>query len=332
MIGEPQLSNESSLPEYKDPKNNTAFLLKYNQNVILKSTTHNIDSNLLQSINDHLKIKKYNFDRHIQEIENEFKKLNSEFYKKTSRGLKAKIKAYLTGEGWHGEEMAWSGDDIAISWGAQALKDWASQNPGKCPNPGADLRSESFTFKRLMLKNGNPISDMNGLVLFFKKQLTIRNDNNLRDLCKEWSFNFRDKADICCSKVSKNVEFFTDVEKLGQAYRKLIELCLEAGKNIKPQIEIGLEIIKEDGDTKIIFSILHKNSFFDKFIHDTLNRYGNTFTGLISNQLNGLCEFRLRADFGEEGSAHMSIWPKNEKREFTPIEKFEGVQYELIFY
>ena len=332
LIGEPQLSKKPSLPEYIDPKNNTAFLLQYNQNIILKSTTHNIDSNLLKSINDHIGIERYNFDRHIKEIVNEFNKLNNEFYDKTSKGLSEKIHAYLTGKGKPGEEMGWSENRIKMSWGAQDLKDWASKNCEKCPNPGADLYSQIFTFKRQKLNNGNYIANMNELVLFFKKGLTIRNDNNLRDLCKEWSFKFIDKVDICYIKVSKNVEFFTDVEKLGQAYRQLIELCIEVKPDEKPQVEIGLEQIQENDDKKIIFSILHKNSYFKKSIDDTLNRYGNTFHGLIKNQLNGLCEFKLRADFGDEGSAHLSIWPKNEKKEFTRIDKFEGVQYELILY
>jgi hypothetical protein len=315
-----EISEDYSLPDYINPKHNADFLLEYNQNVILKSTTHNIDSNLLQSINDHLNINQYSFDKHLEAIQHEYKKLSNKFYGKTSAGLSGKIYAYLTGT------KLWSENKIQMSWGAQDLKGWAFQHPGQCPNPEADLHSEPFGFHRLKLKNGIYITDMCDLVLFFKKQVTIRNDNNLKDLCKEWSFELRDKVDINLNNIPNNVEFFTDIEKLSQAYRRLITLCIEVSPNEKPKVEISL---KEIDDKKIIFSILHKNSTFCKTIDATLNRYGSSFTELIKNQLNGLCDFRLRADFGDKKFALITLWPK--VRVPTMIERFEGVQYELIF-
>jgi hypothetical protein len=311
----------NDLPEFINPKGNAIFLKEYNQNVILKSTTHNIDSNLLQSINEYLKTDHYDFNLHLTAIHNEFQNLTNKYFGKTSRGLVPKIKAYLI------TSKEWSEDKLTLSWGSDDLKHWAESHPGQCPNPDQDISYDGFSFERKKLKNGIYLTNMCDLVLFFKKQVTIRLDNNLYDLCKEWSFNYRDKVDFNFDKLSKNIEFFTDTEKLKQIFKHIIFLCIAVDTSSKPQIELSLS--ESNDSSMIIFSILHKNSIFGKTPDNTLNRYGNTFTGLINNQINGLCNFGVRANFGNDKYAYLTLWPRT--RNYDDIEKIEGVQYELIF-
>ena len=68
----------ASLPNYIDPRNTSKFLLEYNQNIFLKSTTHTIDSNLLTAIKKLLGVEEYDFKKHqaaIQSSYNTLKKL-----------------------------------------------------------------------------------------------------------------------------------------------------------------------------------------------------------------------------------------------------------------
>lgn len=322
---EPDITSvPSSLPNYINPSNTSYFLMEFNQNIFLKSTTHIIDTNMMQSIIEHLGIPEYDFDKHLTAIKKEFAKLSNKYYGKIPLGLSSKIYRYLNGN------KTWSENEIKLSWASNELKEWADRHPGKCPNPGTDLGTEAFLFDRIKLNNGAYLKDFNDLVLFFKKQVTIRNDNSLKDLCNTWSFEFREKANIDWGVMPANIEFFTDVEKLHQAFRTLINMCLEANPNEKIQIELGLlQTFDKDQGSKIIFTVKHKNSTFTKNIYATLNRYGSSFTGLIKNQINGMCDFRLRADFGDGEYGLLSLWPKVQEPEM--IEKFEGVQYELIF-
>lgn len=323
-----ELIPNSTLPDYKDPRELSDFLLAYNQNIILKSTTHNIDSNLLISLNEFLKITEYNFNKHQNAIKTEFSKLSSTY--SISKNLWMKISAYINGTG------LWSENKIGMSWSSNYLNHWANLHPGQCPNPERDLGYDPFIFERVKLKNGAFLKDFRDLTLFFKKQVTIRSDNNIYDLCREWNFQFKDKVffKLDPDNIPKNIEFYTDIEKLQQAYKLIIDICIEESeKNMegRPEIQISLKETKnESGETIIVFSIWHKNSKFNKTVDATINRYGKTFSGLILNQINGLCDWQLIADFGNNEFACVNIWPK--QNEFQKLKEVKGVQFDLIFY
>ena len=107
-------------------------------------------------------------------------------------------------------------------------------------------------------------------------------------------------------------------------------MCLDANPTDKPIIELGLSQIKIEEELVIVFSVLHINSVFHKSIDATLHRYGQTITSLISNQINGLCDLEIHADFGNQTYASVTIWPNN--RNIIPLNEFIGVEYKLIFY
>jgi len=320
-IANPDNENVAS---YVNPRNTAKFLLAYNQNIILKSTTHNIDSNRILSINEFLGIKIYSFELHLKAIQNTFSALYDQ-YKPINHSLWGKISAYLFGN------RAWSVNNISHSWASPDLKKWAGLNPGLCPNPESDIHSEPYNFGRVKLPNGTSIKNQCELVLYFKDQITIRSSNSLFDLCSEWNFKFKDKVDFDLSSMPKNIEFFTDVEKLQQAYTKIVGLFIEcSGGGNKPIISLTLSENVRNKENVIVFSIKHKNSIYLRTINSTISRYGKTFTELIKNQINGLCDWEVSAEFEGNQFGKVSIWPS--KKEYIALTFFEGVQYDLIFY
>jgi len=308
------------LPDYIDPHNVAEFLLKFNQNPILKTISHLIDSDDLSNLNNSLKIPVYNYHKHLEGIKKEYKELSDDYYNKLVKGLHAKIYAYINGG------KGWSVDDIKINWTSDLLKEWCDKNPNKCPNPEIeDLKEFPFYFPAINLKDGIIINNFNDVVLHFKKEITIRHDNNLSNLCKIWSFEFKDKVNFNYDKIRTNIEFFTDVEKLRQAFVRIIRMCISESKDIKP--EITLELMESNNE--ILFSIRHLNSKFNKSIL-SFDRYGTEFSNLISNQINGLCDLILDADFGNNEYYHKSIWPKNTGN--VEIQPCDGVCFILKFY
>jgi hypothetical protein len=309
---------------YVNPRNTANFLLAYNQNIFLKSTTHNIDSNLLLSINEYLNINSYNFSLHLDAIQNAFYAIY-ERYKPINHGLYGKVVAYLFGN------KPWTINNIIQSWASADLKIWAEKNDGMCPNPESDVHSDPYSFGRLKLPDGTSIKNQCELVLYFKNQVTVRSSNSLFDLCAEWNFRFREKVVFDLAGMPKSIEFFTDVEKLQQAYTKIISLFIEcSGSAVKPIISLTMGEQIRNGEKVIVFSITHKNSVFQRTIDSTITRYGKTFTELIKNQINGLCDWEISAEFEGNQYGKLSIWPW--VNGYTPLNSFNGVQYDLIFY
>jgi hypothetical protein len=312
-----------NLPIYIHPQNNAEFLKELNQDPILKSLTHNTDTNQLITINEALGIIHYDFEKHLKEIHLRYGALGRKYRNKLSKGLGEKTYQYI-----HGKNQ-WSEDKITMSWSHPDLLLWAQENPGKCPNSSPDVSNKIFKFTRIATKNGDQLQTMPELVLFFKKQLSIRSDNNLYNLIEGWNIPFREQALFNLEKLHSNVEFFTDVEKLHQAYRQFVQLCIECLPNHKPKIDLSVHIEKTGRRNKIVFSIWQTNAKCNRTKEDLLDRYGATFTNLINQQINGLCDWTIDADFGDEDYAHISIWPKS--HEFHDIEKMEGLRYNLIF-
>lgn len=314
----------ASLPNYIDPRNTSKFLLEYNQNIFLKSTTHTIDSNLLTAIKKLLGVEEYDFKKHqaaIQSSYNTLKKNHS-----TIKGLIGKIDGYIYGK------APWSSSKIKMGWSSSELEQWCENNPNHCPNPEeADLNYGPFNFNKIKINDGISIKDFNELVLYFKREITIRSDNSILDLCKKLNFQFKNDVTFNLDSMTSNIDFFTDVEKLAQAYQKIITMCIKSSLGVKPIIKVDLFESKKspEHETEIVFTIHHINSKFQRSAA-SLNRYGTDFTGLISGQLNGLCNWELEADFGNDKFGKISLWPKNEI--FYPSKMVEGVKFYMIFY
>jgi hypothetical protein len=54
-------------------------------------------------------------------------------------------------------------------------------------------------------------------------------------------------------------------------------------------------------------------------------------TPIIKNQINGLCNLHIRARFESDLYAGINLWDGKKRKVIEELEKFDGVQYLLIF-
>ena len=339
----PILKKESVLPKYVASKNLWKFLHDYNQDQILKTTCHEIDSNELKNILRFCGTNENNFQQHQQKVQEHYRNHffdNKKYF--VDHKIKNLILYYLTGKTYGGASNGWTDEKIKFNWNSEELKIWSDKNPNLVPHPNDGFAKNQNNNYGLMLENSikvHLVKDNQSLryfsqiVLYFKSLFHIRFENsifNIIENCNK-SNHWADKVEFIVSEDTfpKNLEFFTNVEKLIQAYKILMNLIIEVGKEnnqVQPIVELKL-LETENG---IDFSIHHINSIFKKSVNNTIDRKGTTFTNLILNQLNGMCEFYLKADFGNKQFAEINIWD-GKKSNKKDLDQFNGVEYILKF-
>lgn len=318
--------------KYKHPLNLIKFLVDFNKNAILKSTTHPIDSNILGNLLESMKITRYDYKKHIQYIGAEYEILMNVKRNFLPKGTVGKMREFLILS-----KKGWSEDNILMGWTSPEVANWCLSNPEHCPSPSEDMGYPDCELNRpIPLKSGKKLGTFTDVINHFKTQIECRNSSSLdRLLAYENSQRFSG-VNINIEQVQGGIQFYTDVEKVLQAYNHLIYLCMEMHKKTQNsvdemRIEVALNRGNDGNKHLIILSILDKGAEFEKDIESLLSRYGNTFSGIIANQINGLCDLELIADFRGGVSAKVSIWPRNEKYQRRDA-KVGGVQYNLIFY
>lgn len=326
----------NNLPKYFPPYYLYKFLLEYNQNPILRTTCHEVDTNELLSILEFCNKESYNLDDHLKLIISEYQK-HEDTYKAPPQS-KALIRGYLSGKNYYGNATEWGSNKIKINWSSTEISKWATENPQTPPNSSTSLLREKKIKKFEINPNikspltEKPIQSFNQLVLHFKNLLHVKSGpQSLYEIIKrvndekKWSEKVEFKINI--NEFSNNLEHFLDLEKFIQAYNKFIELTIEQNKpNQKPIVEL-----KYFGNNKrVIFSINHLNGVYNKTIENTIERLGQTYTSLINNQLNGLCNLILKADFGNQKYAEVNLWD-GKNRTFSKLSTFQGVEHQLIF-
>lgn len=327
-------TNLKLLDIYRSPKDLKDFLIEYNQNDVLKYTCHLIDGDALLNINFFTKTPEYNFDKHLKLIKLEFFNLSEKYKTKINKNILALFGEYLNNyiKEEDKQKKGWSSDNVKITWSSPELIKWVNLNPGKCPNPDSTLNSAPFNFQPFRINNQQTrVHNFNDIVLHFKSLFHIRRDNSLKAAIDLVNNNyFLDIDEIDCSDIRENIEFFTDIDKVKQAYKKIIEMCIEFQKDIDSTIKpvFSLSLI-EDNDS-IVFSIHHKNSIFGKTSKNTISREGEKTKKLI-NLINGVCDLYLKADFGNDDYAEINLW-NGLKKQRNNLESFIGVQFNLIFY
>lgn len=328
----------NNLPIYRRPFHLYEFLFSYNQNHILKSTCHEIDSNEIVTINKYCNKDEYTFGSHLEIVLSEFETHESK-HPNAPNFIKALIRGYLTGKKYDGKDLkGWSTDSVKVNWSHESIKKYTSENNNTPPNLSQNiLRSKKMKPCRIVqinsIINGNTVQTFRELVLHFKNLIHIKADNSLKSIVikinelNEWN----DSIDFIIDddKFNTNIELFTDVDKLVQAYNVLMNLIIERhNANGKPKVILGL--IQKD--KTIEFSIHHINNQHFKNLQDTLERpIGSTYKNLINNQLNGVCNLYVNADFGDNQFACINIWDRKRVINATTINNISGVEYILEF-
>ena len=320
---------------YISPKQLKQFLLDFNQDEILKYTCHLIDNDeAIKQICSETQCPNYIFEEHSKLIVARFNTLKKR-YNWPNYKIVSQINAYFTGV-IGGKITRWSSNEIGDNWNDVNIRRWAKENPGIVPNPGSNIarkqKNNGYTLPKAFIANhtGKRIFRFSDLVLFFKSQFHLRRDNSLRNIIKHITCN-RNDIEIYFSedRFYDNIELFTDVDKLVQAFNRIIDVCVEnSEKDIKPKIEISFF----NDELFTFFVIHHMNTEYGKSLKDVLERIGEQHSALIKNQVNGLCDLYLEANFGQGNYARINLWDEKEKMESQKIEKIEGVKYILRFY
>lgn len=337
---EPPEPPDPKTPKYINPYYLYEFLREYNQNEILRSTCHDSDENALETIKNYCSSEEYFFEMHLNKIIESYKK-HEEVYKNAPYQIRALIRGYLTGKDFKGNELldGWSANKIKISWSSKDVKDWAKQNPNMPPNINQELAgSKEISLLQIKPQVYSPISkelisNFTRLVLHFKDLFHIRGiDQSLKNILQRYNefSKLNEKLDIEFDDENflNNLELFTDVDKLLQAYKKIIDIIIKQ-HSMEDRPKVLLKFFEED---KIVyFSILHINGRYNKSLNSTLERpYGQDYSMLIKKQINGLCNLILRADFDNGDFAEVNLWNGKEVKPI-PLPIFQGVEHILIF-
>ncbi len=321
---------QADLPDYNNPTQLSQFLRAYNQDPILKYTCHEFDEDGLCSVNERCGMDTFNIEVFQQLLSVSFRQLATRY--QIPKNIWALINVYING----GRE--WASDKVKINWRSPDLLEWSANSQSVVPNPGNDLiaKTENFgfefnnrAFKSILF--GTRVGTFSQLVIYFKCLFHIRRDNSLKRLVENANTRkgWNDKISFDTSAIVENIEFFTDVDKLLQAYEKIIKIILDTSttQNLEePSVKISLK----DLDDCIIFSIHHENSVYLKTIRNTLERIGQSHTDLIKNQVNGLCDLYIQADFGNDEHARINLWD-GEERIAKKLSDVKGVEYQLVF-
>jgi hypothetical protein len=331
--------NTGDLPKYFDPYYLYKFLFEYNQNSVLRVTCHDTDSGEIEKIVDYCELENYCFSTHLKKITDKYFEYEKKY--NAPHQVKALIRGYLTGKDYKGNELkiGWSSDKIIINWASPQLIEWTSKHTNIPPNLNEALAGEMeldlFPINPQIISpiSYNPIQNFTQLVLHFKNLFHLRSGNqSLRSILERFNDlkNWHDKIDIEISNSNfpNNLEHFTDVDKLTQAYNKILQLIIEqhAG-NDKPIVKL-----KYYEENQIIYlSIHHINGKYNKTIENILKRpFGQSYSSIILMQINGLCNLHLNADFGNGDYAKINLWD-GEKRCAKKLPFFEGVEHILEF-
>jgi len=333
----PNRQENKDLPKYIDPSYLYTFLFEYNQNPVLRSTCHDIDSEELSRICEYCGTKTYDYHQHISKIIAAYERHGKDYYAPPK--IKAIIRGFLTGKDYKGKKLnwGWSTNKIKVTWKSTNLSQWAEKNPGVPVNYNEKLAEtneiELFQIDPQVISpiTNEPIQNFTQLVLHFKNLFHLKSGNqSLKAILNRVNSN-KDWHEKIVFEVNDsflpNLEYFTAVDKLVQAYNKIIKLIIEQHSGAeKPKVRLKFQEINGN----IHFSIHHLNGSYNKTIQNTVDRTGQTYSSLIKNQVNGLCNLFLSADFGNNEYATINLW--NGKKRFSkPLNSFQGVEHLLSF-
>lgn len=332
--------------KYTSPKIMYNFLHDFNYEPILKYTCHEIDShdvvNRICELTN--KGQSYSFEKHLSAIKRSFEMLTCSYKSKTlDRKIVAMIQVYLLGQTSTGR-TTWSNKECTYSWSNKELLEWSKANPGLVPNPGKLIKDkENYMGYRLPKPFISPLSNerimyFNELNFYFKSLFQIRLENNLFDLLSLRNEKFEaDRFHFCFTKqFKKNIQLFTDVEKVLEIYDSIVSICDKSHKDKTEKIEINLSFFEESSGP--VLEIHDINSVYGKSLSSSQSGIGDLQETLIRS-INGICDLYVEADFGDNNYARLGLWNKNVgeldvKKPNTIVETLQfaqGVKYILKF-
>jgi hypothetical protein len=317
------------LPIYIDPCHLYKYLFSYNQNRVLKSTCHKIDRSEFEDILQYCAIEEYDFQVHRKKVIEEFEIHDKKFAPASMKNL---IRVYITGcEYGKKKLLSWSSLKIETTWSSEDLELWCLKNPNLVPSPDEGFMEET---KNIGFELSQPIRIQSGkdqlktfsdLIVHFKRLFHIRSDNSFKKMIGEINSGpyWKGKIEFEDNELPKNIEFFTDVDKLRQSYYKILGIIEKNG--VLPK---KVKVFLLEYDDRVEFCILDKDVYYAKSLNNVTERLGKEYRHLIKKGINGICNFYVRADFEGEGAFQIGIWDKADlwkKKPPKPIKLKESV-------
>ena len=324
--------------KYKSPKDTHDFLVAYNQDSILKYTCHNIDDeDVINEINKECGVTEYDFEKHLQIIQEHFNLLKKGRY--IHYRILNLISAYLTGKTMKGEASNWSSSDVQENWSSLQLKQWAKNNPHIVPNPDDNIaskyRNSGFKLTKPYKSSltGTPITKFSQSVLYFKSLFHIKEDNSLKSIIEYVNKAEKYKENAIDISFDENflekTELFAYVDALVQAYKAIIKICVNYAKSNGLDNPIFDLSFYEETDKKC-FCVHHINTEYGKTKNDAVSRIGESQMRLIKSHINGLCDLYIQASFKDDSSYEINLW-NGEDRSYSKIDDIQGVKYIMKF-
>jgi hypothetical protein len=335
---EVDISTDLSLPKYLDPYYLYKFLFEYNQNPVLRSTCHDIDSEEMKKINEYCNSNSYNFKMHLLKITESFDLLEKKY--PAPKQVKGLIRGYLTGKDWFGNQIkdGWSTDGIEISWSSIKLDDWANKNPNVPPNLNEEIAG-NMKIELLEVDQINStisvelVQNFTQLVLHFKNLFHLKSGSqSLRSILNRvnaiQNWNEKVEFEIYDKEFPNNLEHFTHVDSLVQTYNKFLKLIIDHHQgDDRPRVKLRFY----EENHRVYLSIHHLNGQYNKTLQNCIDRpRGRDYKNLIRFHINGLCNMYLKADFGNQEFAAINLWD-GRKLEANKLDKFTGVEHVLEF-
>lgn len=343
------ISPSNKRTKYIPYANLREFLYRFNQDSILKYTCHEIDTDeTVKDICEKCNTKIYSIKKHSEIISLAYKSLISSLHNDKiyiDKKMYSLILVYLTGSTKSGQKK-WSSLNIDTNWASKDLLEWGNNNPGIIPSPGRNIakkqRNIGYELPSALRSNltGRRILTLNELVLYFKSLFHIRRDNSLQDILKytnekEGYKNSNINIVFSDTAFKNNIELFTDVDKLIQAYKSIIKICKKCHKE-GDSISIELAFFEEGNN--VYFCIHDINSIYGKSLKAASERIGEAQSVLIEKQINGLCDLYIEADFDCQQYARIALWNEHSHPlggqpniETEKIDICKGVKYILKF-
>lgn len=335
--------------EYRSPKDIVDFLIEYNQDPILKYTCHPIDdTNVINEIIEKSGNDTYSLESHHKLISESFFRLRKKYHDDPGKFLDHKVimlmQVYINGVTLKQKETPWSSLKIHYNWHSPELWEWSKNNPGIVANPGDEIAelncNEGYRLPNPIISNltGKKLRTFGDIVLYYKSLFHIKRDDGLKekiqyvyengyqsedDKAKPWL----DRIKLTYGEFDDNIELFTSVDKLLQAFVAILKICVNIQKHESiniPHIEVSF--YRESQTNRVCFSVHHLNTEYRKTVYDARKRIGDQQTNLIKNQINGLCDLFIQANFGNGQYAELNLWDGN-PREITKISEVQGVKY-----
>lgn len=335
--------------EYHSPKDIMDFLIEYNQDPILKYTCHPIDDpNIINELVEATGKDNYSVEYHHKLISTNFFNLRKKYDNDPEKFLDNKVimlmQVYIDGKTLKSKETTWSSLNIPYNWHSPELWKWSKENPGIVANPGYEVAeqfgNEGFKLPAPIISNlnGKKMKTFGDIVLYYKSLFHIKRDDSLRKKIlyvykngyqygRYKSTSLQENINLTFGDFDDNIELFTSVDKLLQAFVEIMRICINVQKEYStelPHIEVGF--YRETESNRVCFSVHHLNTEYRKTIYDAKKRIGDQQTELIKNKINGICDLFIQANFGNEQYAEINFWDGN-PRTSKKISKIQGVKY-----